>query len=147
LLGAQPTHGARAVRDVDAAVRAAPRAYAARSASCLAGCAAPASSGCRPAVAACGHRAGSHATRPSIPGLVVLDDPVDEPVLDGLVGLEEAVALHVAVNLLLGLPGVVGVDLVGALADVEDLAGVDLDVGGLTLEPRRRLVDEDPAVG
>ena len=78
---------------------------------------------------------------------MLVDDPVDEPVLDGLVGLEEAVALHVAVDLLLGLPGVVGVDLVGALADVEDLAGVDLDVGGLALEARRRLVDEDPAVG
>src|SRR6185437_14207714 len=70
--------------------------------------------------------------------LVLLDDPVDQPVLDGLVGLEEAVALHVAVNLLLGLPGVVGVDLVGALTDVEDLAGVDLDVRGLALEAGRR---------
>jgi hypothetical protein len=46
-------------------------------------------------------------------------------------GLEEAVALHVAVDLLLGLAGVGRVDLVDALARLEDLARVDLDVGGL----------------
>src|ERR1700760_3074261 len=96
---------------------------------------------------ACAARTRSHATGSPISGLVLVDDPVDEPVLDGLVGLEEAVALHVEVDLLLWLSGVVGVDLVGPLADVEDLARVDLDVRGLALEARRRLVDQDPAVG
>src|ERR1700761_4874174 len=90
---------------------------------------------------------GGAACGPTSKLLVLVDHAVDEPVLDGLVGLEEAVALHVLVDLLLGLPGVVGVDLVGALADVEDLARVDLDIRRLTLEARRRLVDEDPAVG
>jgi hypothetical protein len=65
---------------------------------------------------------------------VRLDDPVDQPVLDGLFGLEEAVALHVDVDLLDGLAGVVGVDLVDLRAGLDDLAGVDLDVGRLALE-------------
>src|SRR3954470_13433696 len=53
------------------------------------------------------------------------DDPVDQAVLGGLVGLEEAVALHVDVHALLALPGVLGVDLVDPLARLEDLRGVD----------------------
>src|SRR3712207_7187682 len=52
-------------------------------------------------------------------------------------GLEEAVALHVGVDTLLGLPGVVGVDLIDALAGLEDLPRVDLDVGRLALEAGR----------
>ena len=62
------------------------------------------------------------------------EDPVDQAVLDGLLGGEEAVAVHVVVDLLDRLAGVVGVDLVDALAQLEDLAGVDLDVGRLALE-------------
>jgi hypothetical protein len=60
--------------------------------------------------------------------LVLVEHLVDQPVLDGLIGLEEAIALHVDVNLLDRLTGVVRVDLVDPLADVEDLARVDLDV-------------------
>src|SRR5919202_1983352 len=78
--------------------------------------------------------------------LVAVDHAIDEAVLRGLAGLEEAVALHVAVDLLLALARVLGVDLVDALARLEDLVGVDLDVGRLALEARRRLVDEDPRV-
>jgi hypothetical protein len=66
---------------------------------------------------------------------VTRDDLVDEAVLGGLIRLEEAVALHVGVHALLGLAGVQRVDLVDALAGLEDLGGVDLDVGRLTLEP------------
>ena len=73
------------------------------------------------------------------------DDPVDEAVARGLVGGEEAVALHVRVDLLDRLAGVLGVDLVDAPARLEDLARVDLDVGRLALEARGRLVDEDAA--
>ena len=43
---------------------------------------------------------------------VLVDHAVDQPVLGGLRGREEAVALHVAVDLLLGLARVVRVDLV-----------------------------------
>jgi len=56
-----------------------------------------------------------------------------------LVGLEEAVALHVLVDSLLGLPGVQRVDLVDPLRGLEDLSRVDLDVGRLPLEAGRRL--------
>src|SRR5919108_1984227 len=59
---------------------------------------------------------------------VVLQDAVDQAVLDGLLGLEEAVALHVRAHALLGLTRVLGVDLVDALARLDDLARVDLDV-------------------
>src|SRR3954452_21672112 len=78
---------------------------------------------------------------------MVLDDPVDQPVVQGLVGAEEVVALHVAVHLLDRAPGVVRIDLVDPRTGLEDLARVDLDVGRLALEPGRRLVDEDAAVG
>src|ERR671929_79708 len=65
---------------------------------------------------------------------VLGDHAVDEAVLDGFVGLEEAVALHVGVHALLRLPRVLGVDLVDALARLDDLVRVDLDVGRLPLE-------------
>ena len=91
--------------------------------------------------------AGPGRMRPRLPRSVVVDHAVDQAVLDRLVGLEEAVALHVGVDLLDRLAGVVGVDLVDPPADVEDLPRVDLDVGRLALEARRRLVDQDAAVG
>ena len=78
---------------------------------------------------------------------MLVDDAVDEAVLGGLVGLEEAVALHVAAHLLLGAARVLRVDLVDPLAGLEDLFRVDLDVRGLALEAGRRLVDQDPRVG
>jgi hypothetical protein len=65
---------------------------------------------------------------------VPVEDAVDEAVRDGLVGLEEAIALHVAMHLLLAAPRVLGVDLVHALARLEDLARLDLDVRRLALE-------------
>src|SRR4051812_28015524 len=68
--------------------------------------------------------------------LMAGDHLVDEPVLDGLVGLEEAIALHVAMHVLDRLAGVLGVDLVDAHARLEDLPGVDLDVRRLALEAR-----------
>lgn len=43
--------------------------------------------------------------------LVARDHLVDQSVLERLVGLEKAVALHVAVDLLDGPAGVVGVDM------------------------------------
>ena len=78
---------------------------------------------------------------------MALQDLVDEPVLARLLGGEEAVALHVGAHLLGAAAGVVGVDLVDPGAQVQNLAGVDLDVGGLPFEAGRGLVDEDPGVG
>src|SRR3954468_1426253 len=76
----------------------------------------------------------------------MFDDPVDQAVLQCLLGAKEAIAFHVAVHLLDRPPGVVGVDLVDPLARLEDLPRVDLDVARLALEPGRRLVDQDAAV-
>jgi len=78
---------------------------------------------------------------------MALDHPIDQPVLHTLLGVEEAVAFHVVVQLLHGLPRVTRVDLLGAAAQLEHLAGVDLDIGGLALESRRGLVDQQARVG
>src|SRR6266576_4755618 len=82
-----------------------------------------------------------------IPDLVLRDDAIDYAVLRGLLGGHEVIALGIGANLVVGLPRVVGNDSVEALADVDDLLGVDLDVRGLTLEARADLVDEDLGVG
>src|ERR1700746_520290 len=79
--------------------------------------------------------------------LVRLDHPVDQPVLDRVLGLEELVAFHVGMDLLGRLTSVLDVDLVEALAQGEDLFGVDLDVAGLAFETAARLGDEDAGVG
>jgi len=78
---------------------------------------------------------------------VALQHPVDQAVLERLLGREEAVALHVAPDFLLGPARVLGVDLIEPVTDVEDLARVDLDVGRLAFEAGGGLVDEDAAVG
>src|SRR5947208_1372694 len=75
--------------------------------------------------------------------LVAVDDPVREPVLHRLLGGEESVTVHVAVHLVLAALGVVGVDRVHPASLLEDLAGVDVDVGGRALEAGGRLMDED----
>src|SRR5215207_554905 len=79
--------------------------------------------------------------------LVRLDHPVDQTILDRLLGLEEFVPFHVGVDLLRRLPRVFDVDLVKPLAQGEDLFGVDLDVARLAFEATAGLVDEDAAVG
>jgi hypothetical protein len=76
---------------------------------------------------------------------VIGDDPVDQAVLRRLLGGEEAVALHVLADALLRVARVPGVDAVDVAAQLEDLAGVDLDVRGLALEAARGLVDEASA--
>src|SRR5437764_3474628 len=75
--------------------------------------------------------------------LVMLDDAIDDLVLRRLLGAHEVVALRVLGDLVERLAGVPGDDLVEPLADVDDLAGVDLDIRRLALKPARHLVDED----
>src|SRR3954453_16648171 len=58
----------------------------------------------------------------SQPSLMLRDHSIDDAVFGSLFGAHEVIALGVARNLLERLPGVVGDDLVEALADVEDLA-------------------------
>src|SRR4051794_24370331 len=71
---------------------------------------------------------------------------VDQPVFDGLIRGEEAVALHVFVDLLDRLAGVLRVDLIEPAAERECLLRVNGDVGRLALEATRDLVDQDAAV-
>src|SRR5436305_14956452 len=70
--------------------------------------------------------------------LVGFDHSVGEPILNGLLRSEEAVALHVLVHALEVLARVLGVDLVHAPAQVQHLLRMDLDVGRLALEPAGR---------
>src|SRR5206468_4747547 len=70
----------------------------------------------------CGHAVQPHATGRS----VALEHPVDDAVVDGLLGREEAIALHVRAHLLGRVTGVPGVDLIDTLPHVEDLARVYL---------------------
>src|SRR5215210_3323776 len=72
---------------------------------------------------------------------------VDDAESLGLVGLEELVAVHGLLDVLDLLAGIFGVELVEALAHAQDLARLDLDVGGHALGPARGLMDHDPAVG
>src|SRR6185503_21037337 len=81
------------------------------------------------------------------PVLVLRDHAIDYAVLRCLFGGHEVIALGIGANLVVGLPGVVGNDSIQALANIDDLLGVDLDVSGLTLEAGAHLVDEDLGVG
>ena len=65
----------------------------------------------------------------------MLDHPVHQSVPDRLGTGEVPVALHVGVHALELLACVLGVDLVDAGAQRQHLAGVDLDIGRLALEP------------
>jgi hypothetical protein len=78
---------------------------------------------------------------------VARDHLVDQPIRERLLGLEEAIALHVAVDLLDRPAGVVGIDMRDPLARLYDLARVNLDVGRHPLEPGGGLVDENATVG
>src|SRR5437588_12610248 len=106
------------------------------------------------------HVAGRLAARPRVPILRASrrrgskfrlsfsrgDDLVDEPVFLGLLGRHDEIAVRVVRDLLEGLAGVLGEDLVQERAVAQDLLGLDLDVHGLALRPAVRLVDEHPAL-
>jgi hypothetical protein len=91
---------------------------------------------------------GTHVVPSCLPAHpVAIQDAIDQSVLHGLGRGEEAIALHVLVDLLLGLPAVLGEDLVEAVAQGQRLGRVDGDVGLLALEAAGGLVDEHPPVG
>src|SRR5690606_1905327 len=81
-------------------------------------------------------------------GLAGLQDGVDEPVVLGLGGREDLVALDVLVDLLRGAVGVVREGLLEPGPHPQHLVGLDLDVRGLAVVPagEGRLVDEDAGV-
>jgi hypothetical protein len=75
------------------------------------------------------------------------DDLVDDPVVLGLPGGEDEVPVGVPRDLLQGLSGVPGQDLVHQVPLPKDLSGVDLDVYGLAPHLPVGLVHEDPGMG
>src|SRR6202050_2796733 len=83
----------------------------------------------------------------AIAELMLRDDAIYDAVLPGLLRAHEVVALGVLADLLELFAGVLGDDLVEAVAHVDDLLGVDLDIGRLALEARRHLMYQDLGVG
>src|SRR5688572_32117435 len=77
---------------------------------------------------------------------LALDDVGDEAVRLGLLGAHEPVAVHVALDDLELLLGVLGVELVHLAAEVQDLPGLDLDVRRRAGGAAGGLVDHDPRV-
>src|SRR5215211_5997069 len=63
---------------------------------------------------------------------------VDQSVGLRLLGAHEAVPVHVPLDRLDRLAGMLGVERVHLAAEVEDLAGLDLDVRRRALRPTRR---------
>src|SRR5688500_4560190 len=73
----------------------------------------------------------------------LFEDPVHNSVVARLLAAHEVVAVGVPADLVERLARVQREDLVQAPARVEDLARMDLDVGGLAMEAAERLVDHD----
>src|SRR6476469_9212574 len=76
--------------------------------------------------------------------VTVRNHGIDDPVVPRFFRTEEEVPFHIARNLFLTLAGVVGVNLLQAALEADHLAGLDLDVGALALEPAGHLMDQDP---
>src|SRR3954449_7200514 len=74
------------------------------------------------------------------------DDLVDDPVVLGLLGREDLVAVDVEPDLLRGLAGVLRQDPLHLRAHPLDLRGVDLQVGDLAAGLTGGLVDQHPGV-
>src|SRR5262245_34101966 len=73
---------------------------------------------------------------------------VNQPVLLGLHGAHDPVAIDIFLYLLYGAARVVSKDFVDALAQAQDLFRRDLDVAGLTRNPPGvRLMDQNPRIG
>src|SRR5579871_3407112 len=68
----------------------------------------------------------------------LLQYPIDQTVLDGLVVIHETIAIGILLDTLDALAGMLGQDSVESIARLEHLLGVDLHIGGLALEPAER---------
>ena len=76
----------------------------------------------------------------------VLDHPVDEPVVDGLLGRVPAVAQRVRGDALDRLAGVFGDDAEHRVARLAQVVGLQFDVDRRTADARRALVHEHAGV-
>src|SRR6516164_313616 len=77
----------------------------------------------------------------------VLDDLVDQTELLCLARRQEFVALYCGLDHVERLAGMLDIDLVEPGPEPQDLARLDLDIGGLALGAARGLVDHDPRIG
>src|SRR5215469_10325707 len=77
----------------------------------------------------------------------LLNDLIDEPEFLRTLRSKELIALQCLLNSLDRLTGVPDIDFIQPLADVEDLLGVNHDVGGLALKAPGRLVNHDAGIG
>src|SRR5690625_2150941 len=74
-------------------------------------------------------------------------DLIDQAVFNSLLGGHKAVALGIQSNLLNRLVSIISQNLIQALAQFENLTGMDFDIRGLALGTTRRLVNHDTRVG
>ena len=72
---------------------------------------------------------------------------VDQAVFLSLLRGHEIIPLGVLLDDLQRLAGHLAEQTVHPVLDADDVVGVDLDIGGLTLHPAQGLVDHDLAVG
>src|SRR5580658_10328645 len=72
---------------------------------------------------------------------------VDDPERLGLLRRHEMIAIQSSFNGFVGLAGVIDVDFVEPPLDLENVLGMPLDVGGLTLESAGRLMNHDSRIG
>src|SRR5262245_12437274 len=98
---------------------------------------------------ACSTRRATSAT--DLPGLrlarlqlsIQPDDFIDDAVFHGFVGPEEPVALAVFADAIGGLAGALGHDADEGFLGLEDLLGLDFDIGRLPINAAKRLVNHD----
>src|SRR5262249_8093775 len=72
---------------------------------------------------------------------------ITNPIRHRLLGVEEAVALGIFLDLFGGLAGALGHHIDQRLLGLEDLLGLDLNVGGLSVHASERLVDHHLRIG
>src|ERR1039457_7411859 len=76
-----------------------------------------------------------------------VDDLIDDAVFLGLLRVHDEVPLHIPFDAIQRLIGVLGDQIIGNLADAQNLARMNIDVGGLAAQaPHRGLMNEDARV-
>ena len=82
-------------------------------------------------------------TRQLAPG----DHAVNDPILHRLARIQDVIPIHIALDFLQRLAGGAGQNLVDDLARSQNLARLDIDVGGLPAQPGgMRLMDQDARI-
>src|ERR1035437_2266847 len=77
-----------------------------------------------------------------------VDNLIDDAVFLGLLRVHDEVPLHVALDAVQRLLGVLGNQVVGNLADAQNLSRVNVDVGGLAAQSAHRgLMNENSRIG